>query len=493
METAAAHAEGAHTALPTLRPQPDGATLAHARNGAFHHRVYLAEVTNKGDFKATDAEMTAAVDQVLHRWVGEADGAIASFHRIGSVHPFTTSTNCQDGTAMWPEAKAAWPDVDFHAPGNHLVVLAPPGCDFGIGTIGRSLASGGEVEVRYDPHYFAQDLMHELGHNFSLRHADAQVCDPKCRLSSYNDHYSFMGASMYGGFEPPALESIVRSQLGIAQQCELPAVQLAAGQQQLSAVYDLFARSTDTGTRGLRVRDPSTGTRYWVEWRNHAGRDAQTSYGPNARSSVAGRAATYDTGIVIDERAADGDTYVLSYPDGAGLAFAQQAGQHYTTPDGALTVQVDTIGAVTARVRVTLTDSAVTSAPALARATRHRHRSRSGAGRLHRHRRAEGLDAGFLLPVPLVRRGHADPGCARQHVHRAGLAARRLAQRAGRRPAAGLRAAARPVRTAPDLSARQALIVTVVPTGAHPNSHAIVAPGTWMQPCEPCVRYFALP
>jgi hypothetical protein len=366
VETAAAHAEGAHTVLPILRPQPDGSSPAHARRGGgFHHRVYLAEVTNKGDFEATDAEMTTAVDQVLHRWVVEADGAISSFHRVGRVHTFSTSTDCRDGTAMWAEAKTRWPNVDFRAPGNHLVVLAPPGCDFGIGTIGRSLASGGEVEVRYDPHYFAQDLMHELGHNFSLRHADAQVCDPKCKLSHYDDHYSFMGASMYGGFEPPALESIVRSQLGIAQQCELPPVQLTAGQQKMSAVYDLFARSADTGTRGLRVRDPSSGTRYWVEWRNHAGRDALTSYGANARSSVAGKAATYDTGIVIEQRAADGDTYVLSYPEGAGLTFAQQAGQHYTSSDGALTVQVDAIGARTARVRVTLIDSGVTSSPAL--------------------------------------------------------------------------------------------------------------------------------
>jgi hypothetical protein len=257
---------------------------------------------------------------------------------------------------MWDEAAAVWPNVRFHAPGNHLVVLAPPGCDFGIGTVGKSLASGGEVEVRYDPHYFAQDLMHELGHNFSLRHADAQVCDPGCRLSSYGDHYSFMGASMYGGYAPPALESIVRAQLGIAQQCELPAVQLAGGQHTLTATYDLFARATDAGTRGLRVRDPVSGARYWVEWRNDAGRDAQASYGSGSHTTIAGQTATYDSGIVIDQRAADGDTYAISYSDGAGLTFARQPGQDYTSADDGLTVRVDAIGPHTARVRVTLTN-----------------------------------------------------------------------------------------------------------------------------------------
>ena len=111
------------------------------------------------------------------------------------------------------------------------------------------------------------------------------------RLSRYDDHYSFMGASMYGGFAPPALESIVRAQLGIAQQCELPPVRLAAGQQELTATYDLFARSAATGTRGLRVRDPVNGERYWVEWRNHAGLDAQTAYGARSPARVEGKAA----------------------------------------------------------------------------------------------------------------------------------------------------------------------------------------------------------
>ena len=39
----------------------------------------------------------------------------------------------------------------------------------------------------------------------------------------------------------------------------------------------------------------------------------------------------------------------------------------------------------------------------------------------------------------------------------------------------------------------QAEIVTVVPIGAQANIHAIAAPGKWMQPCDPLVRYFGLP
>jgi hypothetical protein len=258
---------------------------------------------------------------------------------------------------MWREAEAVWPRVDFSASGNHLVVLAPPGCDFGIGTVGTSLASGGEVEVRYDPHYFTQDLMHELGHNFGLQHADGQVCAPKCKLVRYADHYSFMGASIYGGYAPPTLESIARSQLGIAQPCELPAVQLVEGQSTLTATYDVFARSSDSGTRGLRVRDPATDQRYWVEWRSHNGRDAQTPYAQAARTVLPGTSATYESGIVIERRVRPGgDTEVLSYPRGAGVTFARQAGQQYTTVDGSMTVLVDAIGAHSAHVTVSLAD-----------------------------------------------------------------------------------------------------------------------------------------
>jgi hypothetical protein len=356
LPTAAGRPELAHVDGVTLRPpQPDQLPTPAARRRGFHHRVYLAKVTNKGDFGASDAQLTGAVDQVLHRWVVEADGAISSLRRVGSVHNFSTSTNCLDGTAMWDEAEAAWPTIDFRAPGNHLVVLAPPGCDFGIGTIGRSLASGGEVEVRYDPHYFAQDLMHELGHNFSLRHADARICDPHCSLIHYGDRYSFMGASIYG-YTPPALESIVRSQLGIAQSCELPPVRLANGQRTLTATYDLFPRTSATGTRGLRVLDPLTGRRYWVDWRSDTARDAQAAYGPNSSLGVGASTLRYDAGIVLESRAADGDTYVVSYPDGDGVAFAQQGGQRYTTPDQGMTVQVDAIGIHTARVTVQLND-----------------------------------------------------------------------------------------------------------------------------------------
>jgi hypothetical protein len=355
LHIAAGRPEGAHVDRVTLRPQPDELATPAARRRGFHHRVYLARVDNKGDFGASDAQLDAAVDQVLHRWVVEADGAIASFRRAGSIHDFSTSTDCHDGTAMWSEAAAVWPHVNFRAPGNHLVVLAPPGCDFGIGTIGRSLASGGEVEVRYDPHYFAQDLMHELGHNFSLEHADAQICDPHCTLVHYGDRYSFMGASIYG-YEPPALESIVRSQLGIAQSCELPPVRLAGGQRTLTATYDLFPRTGTTGTRGLRVRDPLTGRRYWIDWRSDSARDAQSPYGPNTELALRGSTVRYDSGIVLESRADDGDTYVLSYPDGGGFTFAREGGERYTTPDQGMTVQVDAIGPHTARVTVQLSD-----------------------------------------------------------------------------------------------------------------------------------------
>lgn len=360
VRVAAGHAAGPHIEVSALRPQPDSNAAPHIRPGGYAHRVYLAKLTNEGAFAATDDQLSAAVDQVLERWLVEADGGIASFQRRGGVHAFATDTDCQDGTKMWREAAAVWPNVDFDRNGNHLVVLTPPGCDFGIGTVGKSLASGGEVEVRYDPHYFTQDLMHELGHNFGLQHADARVCAPACRLVHYADHYSFMGASIYGGYTPPALESIVRSQLGIAQTCELPAVQLVSGQPALTATYDVFARTSDTGTRGLRVRDPATGQRYWIDWRSHAGRDALAPYAVASHTALPGTTGTYAAGIVIERRVRPGgDTEVLSYPHGRGVAFAWQPGQQYTTPDGSMAVLVDSIGAHSAHVTVTLTDAHV--------------------------------------------------------------------------------------------------------------------------------------
>lgn len=328
------------------------------------HRAYVFLVTGKGAFGSTDATILATVDRALDRWREESNGAITSFQRVDGSRTLATATDCQSGSAMYNEAAAQLPAgvTTGSTSGNHVIVIAPPGCAGGVGTVQAGINSGGRLNAAWNPRSTLHTLMHELGHNMSLQHANAcyEPLGPGCVVQEYANTYAVMGFTLSNDppYTPAALDSFERSRLGITDTGEVAAVTLGAGQRATTGTWDLRARGTASGLRGLRVTDPTTGTIYSVDWRSGGGRDALSGYALNPVKD--------NYGVTVERLAPDGrSAAVLGHPNpvaGRQPLFGLTAGRSFTA--GGTTITVQSTGdrndpSATSRVGVTLTDPSV--------------------------------------------------------------------------------------------------------------------------------------
>ncbi|WP_354701663.1 hypothetical protein DSM112329_01989 [Paraconexibacter sp. AEG42_29] len=342
-------------------------TVSRAAPAPGPHRAYVARVDDRGDLGADDTAVKATVDAALTRWREESNGAITAFTRA-DFKPFSTTSDCKSGSAMFNEAATSlYSDVSFGSTsGNHLIVIGAPSCSGGVGTVGSGIGSGGRLSVNWAPTKNLTTLLHELGHNLSLGHAHAcYPAGPNCTVNDYGNYYGFMGVSIVRDppFTPAALDSFERARLGIADPDEITTVALPDGQRTRSSTYDLRARGTGSGLRGLRVTDPVTGTAYSVDWRSGGGRDALSYY---ASTLATYQTQFYNPGVTVAAVDSDGRTATLqahAKPNPAdGDVFGLVGGRTFTA--GGMTISVASVGdkadpAATSRVGVTLTDSSV--------------------------------------------------------------------------------------------------------------------------------------
>lgn len=329
------------------------------------HRAYVVKMTDQGSVDGSNTQIETKVDEMLKYWTDESGGAITSFARQGAIRDFDSSANIptsqscgmNDPDLIWNDARTLFPGVDIYAPGNHLIVLVGDECGtsgpVGVATIGSSLASGGPSMLTYDAETFASTGAHELGHNFGLEHANLQTC-PRSDICEYYDLYSPMALSVAGGgFGPPALGTLYRTELGLTSPSEVATV--TAGQGAASQTFTLAPRSATSGLRGVRVTDPVTGTTYSVDWRSHTARDASTFYGSS--SAFGTPRPVYPSGVVIETQDGAEDTYLVTRSGAGGRQTGSFAAGTSFTPSSGLTVTVTSIGA-TAGITVQLNGAA---------------------------------------------------------------------------------------------------------------------------------------
>lgn len=311
------------------------------------HRAYVAIVANSGSVDATST-IESRIAAGLTWWSQETG---ATFSRAGTVrYSSARADRCgfDDVSGLWSEAMQRFPTVDFSAEGNHLVVVVDDQCDgTGVGTIGGSVADGGLVTLTESSRVFTPTLVHEVGHNLGLRHANLESVE-------YWDLYSPMGLAVSGS-GTTALDTEYRAQLGLAGSGEVEVVPSGT-----AVTRTLAARGSTSGLRGLEVR--SGGTSHWVEWRPATGRDASSYYAREATGSVwVSGTRKYPTGVTVSTRATDGTGVTSLRPrlDGTVRHGAWRAGQSYVS--GSVTVRVDAISSTTATVTVA---NGVTAPPA---------------------------------------------------------------------------------------------------------------------------------
>lgn len=302
------------------------------------HRAYVAIVANSGSVDATST-IESRIAAGLTWWSQETG---ATFSRAGTVrYSSGRADRCGFGdvSGLWSEAMQRFPTVDFSAAGNHLVVVVDDQCDgTGVGTIGGSVADGGLVTLTESSRVFTPTLVHEVGHNLGLRHANLESVE-------YWDLYSPMGLAVSGS-GTTALDTEYRAQLGLARSGEVEVVPSGT-----AVTRTLAARGSTSGLRGLEVR--SGGTSHWVEWRPATGRDASSYYAREATGSVwVSGTRKYPTGVTVSTRATDGTGVTSLRPrlDGSVRQGAWKAGQSYVS--GSVTVRVDAISSSAATVTV---------------------------------------------------------------------------------------------------------------------------------------------
>ncbi|ROR46397.1 RICIN domain-containing protein [Kitasatospora cineracea] len=341
------------------------------------HRAWIVKITNRGDYTydgkpATDDDIKNVVDDGLKRWVAESNGYITSFDVQGKVLEAEASgTECYGGGKLWSQVEdELFPDVKFGgSTGNHLFVVQPGGCGGGLGTVGSpSIGNGGYVSFDYSPNKNTTTIPHELGHNFGLSHAHTYTCvGDSCSDASYGNLYTAMGTSLVTSppIHPGSFDSFDRGKLDIASTCEVQPLELSEGQRSVTRTYDLFGRGSDTGTRGVKVVDPTDGTTYHFDWRNAQGRDAQSQYARNKNNTR----HRYNLGVTV-QRVVDSDyTQLLTdAPDSDSIRYGRREGQ--TWSKGGVTLKVDRTGTeqsetASAQITVTLTNPAAADGPAL--------------------------------------------------------------------------------------------------------------------------------
>ncbi|GAA2177105.1 hypothetical protein GCM10009847_01700 [Leucobacter tardus] len=348
---------------------PAAGTLAAAQASASKkHLVDIAWV-NGGSAPGYTA-LQNMVRSSSGYWSGQTSRSVDGLS-ITNTRSFTYADRCNYWGA-WDAAARQFGRTAYDYQGRnaarHLVVfMQSGGCGWaGMGTLG-SLHSGGMVwvDLAVRPGGTAVSraqptLDHEFGHNFGLGHSHARHCSgartdtatqakswpstggtrqvplAPCSDIEYGDHWSPMGFdNSLRTTKSPSLTIPQREALGVLQSGSLQNVSSSAG---VTQTFTLRSLDQGSGLRGLKVKSPTSGGDFYVEYRSGAGQDSGVPwsngdlwYTPNVQGTyistglrvVKGYPETWSGGRELR-------TSVIAHTVRSG----PDAGKHYTIKPG---------------------------------------------------------------------------------------------------------------------------------------------------------------
>jgi len=312
--------------------------------------VAIEDGTATGSF--TPASATTVAAKAAAYWKDQARGAITSFSVVKSA-ALTLDDSCwYDYEDLWERAAAVYPEVDFRADGNHLVVFSPTGCEdaygyAGVANVGTGFATGGYVQVIGSQWGI---LAHELGHHFGLGHTFLALSGD----GAY-EYWALYGpqALQAEDYEPGVLDGAYRARLGIPGEA---ARERTVAWNSRAATYTIAPLTAASGTTSLVLPSPDGSSELYLDYRSGAGADAHTFYatGRTVRGFDEGD-VTFGKGVhltVPDEEY--GDLYTIGVPTSLGHnRAAAVAGDVLTLWGGRVTLRIGTQTAAGAQVTVT--------------------------------------------------------------------------------------------------------------------------------------------
>ncbi len=376
---------------------PQVSLLSEGPDTAAASAVHQANVVwfgKSGISMPSEAAIRGAVtDQAGKYWKEQSGGIVASIGVSGTVYRQNVSFDICNPQETWTRAAALFGrTTSYYWSGNtarHLIVVVPGsvcgGAGNGLGSVGDSLSSGGLVWAtvnQADPSTWTGVLAHELGHNFSLMHANQLGCsdlddgpnsatffgDFACTVKEYYDSYTVMGmgytitsgsTSVTNARVPGPLTPVNRKDLGIlGGSAGTRVVTVAAGTTQTQT---LRATGQTSGVRSLTIIDPKTDEELFVEYRSNIDLDAGTLYADYAATWPVN--PTFSPGVRIvrpfQDTSAGKQSNVTSqqatYPIRQWFGTGQTFRSYTTAPNGVpgVSVQVISETPTEATVRVT--------------------------------------------------------------------------------------------------------------------------------------------
>ncbi len=271
-----------------------GATASSAVSAPPTPAPVLAVVVADAGDPTTYPDGTSAalddVDHVLARWRAETGWV---FSRGRTVLTAQSPASCaQDDVRRWAAAQLDGTDLAD----TDVSVLALTPCDDPSWTLERRWDDPATIGLSLgrDP---VRPTLHPLvGRVARVPTVHARILDDDGRLVQISPNpYGGTGTGAASpGSEPGALDSIVRSALGVLQPGEVADFD---GEDDLdeTRTFQLASRGAASGLRGLAVRDASTGYRLWFDYRDRTGLDADAPYGGERRS----HRVRWTTGVTV--------------------------------------------------------------------------------------------------------------------------------------------------------------------------------------------------
>lgn len=300
-------------------------------------------------------------------WADQSGGQVA--FQLAKLNWWPGHGTC-DGDAG-AGVKAAKEQSGFVGGANKHILSLTAGCPSsnGVGSVGSGVDSGGWVYMERPDS--SGTWSHEFGHNLGFSHANLLSCPGtavdgeltgdggSCTRGGYSDVLDTMGTSRDSTYKGLSTPGLIRT--GLLGTKDYADVDSSAA---VDRTVTIQSRDLLTGLRSVRIKDPRSGKRYYVDMASNDNYNAGVVSGSGSVKTVAGLEYRQNYGVRVMREDGQGTFLLGTPPDAQGMRYtAWNPGQTFTSASGGATIEVVSTTRTTATVRIRTRPTASPTAP----------------------------------------------------------------------------------------------------------------------------------